>query len=81
MEKINSTLAVLSPRKIDSDHSIKYKNKIYITFSDRGIPYYMIKKKACMVSESFYGWKNANVQVDIFIMKEIPDQETHSTEV
>lgn len=28
-EKINYTLAVLSPRKIDSGNSIKYKNKYY----------------------------------------------------
>ena len=38
LEKINCTLAVLSPRKIDSGHSIRYKNKIYIPTTDRDIP-------------------------------------------
>ena len=28
-EKINYTLAVLTPRKIDNGNSIKYKNKYY----------------------------------------------------
>ena len=29
VEKINYTLAILTPRKIDNDNSIKYKNKYY----------------------------------------------------
>ena len=80
MEKINSTLAVLSPRKIDSGHSIKYKNKIYIPVSDRGIPYYLKKKTDCMVIESFDGRLYVNVLDELFIMKEIPDHEKHSKE-
>lgn len=80
LEKINCTLAVLSPRKIDSGHSIKYKNKTYIPTSDRDIPYFFKKKSDCMVIEAFDGNLYVNVLDNIYIMKEIPEHEKYSKE-
>ena len=80
LEKINCTLAVLSPRKIDSGHSIRYKNKTYIPTSDRDIPYYFKNKSDCMVIEAFDGHLYVNVLDNIYIMKEIPEHEKYSKE-
>lgn len=80
LEEINCMLAVLSPRKIDSGHSIRYKNKIYIPVSDRGKPYYFKNKSDCMVIEAFDGNLYVNVLDNIYIMKEIPTHERYSKE-
>ena len=75
LEKINCTLAVLSPRKIDSGHSIKFKNKIYIPVTEKGIPTYLKNKMDCMVIEAFDGNLYVNVLDQIHIMKEVPEHE------
>ena len=80
LDKINCTLAVLSPRKIDSAHCIRYKNKFYIPVSDKGIPYYLKNKTDCMVIEAFDGRLYVNVLDELFIMKEIPAREKYSKE-
>ena len=80
LEKINCTLAVLSPRKIDSGHSIKFKNKIYIPVTEKGIPTYLKNKMDCMVIEAFDGNLYVNVLDQIHIMKEVPEHELYSIE-
>lgn len=80
LEKINCTLAVLSPRKIDSGHSIRYKNKIYIPTTDRDIPCFFKNRSDCMVIEAFDGKLYVNVLDNIYIMKEVPEHEKYSKE-
>lgn len=80
LEKINHTLAVLSPRKIDSGHSIKYKNKIYIPMTDKGNHVYLKNKTDCMVIESFDGQLFVNVLDTLYIMDEIHEHEKYSKE-
>ena len=80
LEKINCTLAVLSPRKIDSGHSIRFKNKTYIPVSEKGIPTYVKNKMDCMVIEAFDGNLYVNVLDQIHIMQEVPEHEPYSIE-
>lgn len=80
LEEMNCTLAVLSPRKIDSGHSIRYKNKIYLPESDKGIPYFFKNKTDCIVIEAFDGNLYVNVLDNLYIMKEVPQHEVHSKE-
>ena len=80
LEEINCTLAVLSPRKIDSGHSIRYNNKIYLPESEKGIPCYFKNKSDCIVIEAFDNNLYVNVLDNIYIMKEVPQHEVHSKE-
>ena len=79
-EKINCTLAILSPRKIDSGHSIRFKNKIYLPVTENGNPVYLKNRTECMVIESFDGNLYVNILDQIHIMKEIPEHELYSKE-
>ncbi|MEG0094330.1 MAG: ISNCY family transposase [Erysipelotrichaceae bacterium] len=78
IEKINTTLSVLSERKIDSGHSIKYKNKYYRTIQDNKIPAYFNKGSTALVIESFDKNLYANVLDRLFILEEIPQHNKHS---
>lgn len=80
MEQINHTLAVLSPRKIDSGHSIRFKNKIYLPTSENGSSVLFKNKTDCMVIEAFDGNLYVNVFDKIYIMEEIPKHELYSKE-
>lgn len=79
-EQINYTLAVLSPRKIDSGHSIKFKNKLYIPVTENGIPTYMKNKMDCMVIEAFDGNLYVNILDQVYNMQEIPKHSLYSEE-
>ena len=80
LEKINHTLAVLSPRKIDAGHSIKFKNKIYIPVTSDGAPCSMKNKMDCMVIESFDGGLYVNILDQIYLMQEVPKHSPYSKE-
>lgn len=80
LEKINCTLAVLSPRKIDSGHSIRFQNKIYIPVTENGTSVYLKNKMDCMVIEAFDGNLYVNVLDQIHIMQEVPEHELNSKE-
>lgn len=79
-EQINCTLAILSKRKVDSGHSIKFRNKIYIPVTDKGIPVYLKNKMDCMVIEAFDENLYVNILDQIYIMEEIPEHEENSIE-
>ena len=80
LEKINHTLAVLSPRKIDSGHSIRFQNKIYIPVTSNGTKMYLKSKTNCMVIESFDRRLYVNILDQIYRMQEIPSHELYSKE-
>lgn len=77
-EQINTILAVLSPRKIDTGHSIKFKNKYYRPVTEKGIPVYAKNKTACMVIEAFDQSLYVNILDQLYLMEEIPEHESHS---
>lgn len=80
LEKINHTLAVLSPRRIDSGHSIRFQNKLYLPITENGTKVYLKKGTTAMVIESFDGTLYVNVFDQIYIMQEIPQHELYSKE-
>ena len=80
IEKINCTLAVLSPRKIDAGHSIHFHNKIYIPHRPNGTPIFLKNGTDCMVIESFDANLYVNVLDQIYVMQEVPEHSSHSAE-
>ena len=80
IEKINCTLAILSPRKIDAGHSIRFHNRIYIPANENGTPIYLKNGTDCMVIESFDGNLYVNILDRIYIMQEIPEHSLYSTD-
>lgn len=75
---INTTLAVISERKVDSGHSIKYKNKYYRTLLETNQPVYFKKGSSALVIESFDGHLYANVLDQLFVLEEIPEHNQYS---
>ena len=80
IEEINQTLAILSPRKIDNAHCIRFKNKYYLPTSDRGAKFYFSNRTDCMVIEAFDGNLYVNIQDSLYLMEEIPEHERFSKE-
>lgn len=79
LEKINYTLAVLTPRKIDNGNSIKFKNKYYQPYLNNKLKCFMSKTE-CLVIESFN--KNLLVTIDekVYELKELSRNERFSKE-
>lgn len=73
--KINQILAVLSTRKIDNGHCIRYKNKYYIPVTQNGVKTYLKKGTTAMVIEAFDGVLYVNILDQLFILEEIPERE------
>lgn len=80
IEKINHTLAVLSSRKIDSAHCIRFKNKYYLPVSDKNVKRYFNNKTDCMVIEAFDGSLYVNILDTLYLMEEVPEHERFSKE-
>ena len=77
-QKINLTLSVLTPRTIDSGHSIRFKKKYYRLVNSRGTPIYFGKGTKCMVLEALDGNLFATVDENIFALQEIPEKQAFS---
>ena len=75
IEKINTILAVMSSRKVDAGHSIKYKNKLYKTITGIGNEIYFKKGTSALVIESFDKKLYANVLDQLYILEAIPTHE------
>ena len=78
LEKINQILAIISERKIDHGHSIKFQNQFYITKDSFGQPIYFKAKTTCMVIQAFDGTLYGNVLDQLYILEEIPKTEATS---
>lgn len=78
--KINTTLAILAQRKVDSGHSIKYKNKYYIPHTKNGSPVYFKRGTDVLVIEAFDKSLFVTVQDEIFTLDIIPVHYKHSKE-
>ena len=80
IEEINHTLAVLSPRKIDAAHCIRFKNRYYLPTSNEGTKRYFNNKTDCMVIEAFDGSLFVNILDTLYLMEEVPEHERFSKE-
>lgn len=78
-EKINYTLAVLTPRKIDNGNSIKYQNKYYQPYLNNELKCFMSKTE-CLVIKAFNGDLLVTIDEQILELKELSRNERFSKE-
>ena len=76
-EKINYTLAVLTPRKIDNGNSIKYHNKYYQPYLDNKIKCF-IPKTECLVIKAFNSDLLVAIDEHVYELKELSKNERFS---
>lgn len=76
--EINLLLAVITDRKIDSGHCIRFNNKYYKTVDTDNHPVYHRKGTAALVIKAFDGNLYVNVNDRIFGLEEVAIKETTS---
>lgn len=77
-EKINLTLAVLSSRKVDNGHCIKFENKYFKPMDQNGYPVYYYKGTSGMVIKAFNKELFFCVGEKVYSLDEIPKHEHKS---
>ena len=78
-EKINYTLAILTPRKIDNGNAIKYKNKYYQPYLDDKLKCF-IPKTECLVIKAYNGDLLVIIDEKVYELKELSRNERFSKE-
>lgn len=78
-EKINHTLAILSPRKIDNGNSIKYKNIYYQPYENNQLKCFK-PHTACLVIKSFDETLFVTIDDKIYEMRKLETHKKHSEE-
>lgn len=76
-EKINYTLAVLSPRKIDNGNSIKYKNKYYQPYINNELKCFSSKTE-CLIIKAFNGDLLVAIDEQVLELRELSRNERFS---
>ena len=69
-ERINYCLSIVSPRKVDKGNSIKYKNKIYQFYNEKGLAC-IPPKTSCLVVKTYDDKLLACVGNDIYDLVEL----------
>ena len=69
-ERINYTLAVLTPRKIDNGNSIKYKGKYYQPYLGNELKCFMPKTE-CLVIKAYNGELLVSIDENVYVLKEL----------
>ena len=77
LEKINYTLAVLTPRKIDNGNSIKFQNKYYQPFQNGKLKCFSPKTE-CLVIKTYDGSLVVSIDEQICELKELSRNERFS---
>ena len=77
-EKINLILAVLSSRKIDNGHCIRYENKYFKLLDNYGYPVYYYEGTSGLVIKSFNKELYFCVEEKVYTLEEIPTHERKS---
>ena len=77
LDKINYTLAVLTPRMIDNGNSIKYHNKYYQPYLEGKLKCFMPKTE-CLVIEAYDGSLVVSIDEQICELKELSRNERFS---
>ena len=78
-EKINYTLAILTPRKIDNGNYIKYQNKYYQPYLNNELKCFTPKTE-CLVIKAFNGELLVTIDEQILELKELTRNERFSKE-
>lgn len=79
-EKINLTLAILTNRKIDSGHCIRFKNKYFKLINSDGHPVYYHRGTSGMVIKAFNEELFFCVGEKVYALEEIPLHQQSSKE-
>ena len=79
LEKINYTLAILTPRKIDNGNAIKFKNKYYQPYIDDELKCFLPKTK-CLIIETFDGNLFVTIDENIYNLKKLERNQRFSKE-
>jgi len=72
-QKINLTLAILTERKIDAGHSIRFDKKYYRLMDKNGYPVCYHKGTKCMVIQAFDKQLFSCVDEKVYSLEEIPE--------
>ena len=78
-DKINYTLAILSPRKLDNGNSIKFKNKYYQPYFNNELKCFKPKTE-CLVIESFNKDLLVSIDEKVFELRELSRNQRFSKE-
>lgn len=78
-EKINYTLAILTPRKIDNGNSIKYQNKYYQPYLNNELKCFTPRTE-CLVIKSFSGDLLVTVDEQVMELRELNRNKRFSKE-
>ena len=79
LDKINYTLAVLTPRKIDNGNSIKFQNKYYQPYLNNELKCFSPKTE-CLVIKAYDGSLVVSIDEQILELKELSRNEKFSKE-
>lgn len=74
-EEINLILSVLTERKVDNGHCLKFKNTYFKTLDKNGHQVHFYKGTKAMVIESFDGEKYCCIDESIYALEAIPSHE------
>ena len=77
-EKINLTLAVLTKRKVDNGHSVRFNKKYFRTVNSYGIQTHFYKGTEGLVIQSFNKDLFFCVEEEVYALEEIPVHEQTS---
>ncbi len=78
-EKINYTLAVLTPRKIDNGNALKYKNEYYQPYENGELKCFRAKTE-CLVIKAFNGDLLVTIGEKIYELRKLGTHEKYSKE-
>jgi hypothetical protein len=73
--KINLTLAVLTPRKVDNGHCIRFNNEYYKLIDGNGYPVYYRRGTSGMVLKAFDGQMFFCMDEKVYALEVIPKHE------
>lgn len=75
LETIHHTLAVLTPRIVDTGHCIKFKNKYYKTMDTRGLQVHYHRGVKGLVIQTFVGELFFSTGNKVYVLDEVPKHE------
>ena len=78
-EKINYTLAVLTPRKIDNGNSIKFKNEYYQPYENNQLKCFRAKTE-CLVIKAFNGELLVTIDEKVYELRKLESHKKYSKE-
>ena len=78
-EKINYTLAILTPRKIDNGNSIKFKNEYYQPYENGELKCFKSKTE-CLVIQAFDGELFVTIDEKIYELRKLEKHQKYSKE-